>query len=151
MNITTRIKTFASNVSILSNVSLRGSLKDFEWFKDNFPSWFDAIGSSGSTSKRQAIKISTIYTCLNILGETFGALPFDVKQDSKEGRVTRKDHNVYRLIHDRPNPFTNAFDFWSTTDCMQSIKELNLKANHNIRDSCACRISTVCNLSKNSI
>lgn len=114
MSITNRIKTFASNVSILANVSLRGSLKDFDWFKDNFPSWFDAIGSSGSVSKRQAIKISAVYTCLNILGETFGSLPFDVKQDTKTGRVTRKDHPVYKLIHDRPNPFTSAFDFWST-------------------------------------
>lgn len=113
MNIATRIKTFASNVSILANVSLRGSLKDFDWFKDNFPSWFDATGEG--VSKRQAIKIAAVYTCLNILGETFGSLPFDVKQDTAKGRITRKDHPVYKLIHDRPNPFTNAFDFWSTT------------------------------------
>lgn len=115
VSIATRIKTFASNVSILANVSLRGSLKDFDWFKDNFPSWFDAIGSTGSVSKRQAIKISTVFACLNVLGETFGSLPFDVKQDTaKAGRITRKDSPVYKLIHDRPNPFTTAFDFWST-------------------------------------
>lgn len=114
MSIATRIKTFASNVSILANVNLRGSLKDFEWFKDNFPSWFDAVSGGEGVSKRQAIKISAVYTCLNILGETFGSLPFDVKQDTKTGRITRKDHPVYKLIHDRPNPFTTAFDFWST-------------------------------------
>ncbi|MFZ2905336.1 MAG: phage portal protein [Cyclobacteriaceae bacterium] len=114
MSITSRIKTFSSNVAFLANVSLRGSLTNIDWFKDNFPGWFDAIGSSTSVSKRQAVKISTVYTCLNILGETFGSLPFDVKQDTPQGRVTRKDHPVYKLIHDRPNPFTTAFDFWST-------------------------------------
>lgn len=114
MNITNRIKTFASNVSLLANVSLR-SLKDSDWFKENFPSFFDSVASSTGVSKRTAIKIATVYTCLNILGETFGALPFDVKQDDPvKGRITRKDSPVYRLIHDRPNPFTTAFDFWST-------------------------------------
>ena len=37
------------------------------------------------------------------------------------------------------------------TDCMQSIKELNLKANHNIGDMLTATSTTVCNLSKNSI
>lgn len=102
-------------MAALTKVSLRGSLKDFDWFKENFPSWFDAVGTSGSVSKRNAVKISTVYICLNILGETFGALPFDVKQDDpKRGRITRKDHPAYKLIHDRPNPYVNAFDFWST-------------------------------------
>jgi HK97 family phage portal protein len=115
VGILNRVKTFASNVGILSNISLRGSLKDTEWFKDNFPGWFESIDASGTFSKRKAMRISSVYTCLNILGETFGSLPFDVKQDTKNGRVTRKDHPVYKLIHDRPNSYTNAFDFWSTT------------------------------------
>lgn len=114
MNIATRIKNFASNVSLLTNVSLRGTLKDTNWFKENFTGWADAFGSNGTVSKRNAIKITAVYTCLNILGETFGSLPFDVKQDTAKGRVSRKDHPVYKLIHDRPNPYTNAFDFWST-------------------------------------
>jgi HK97 family phage portal protein len=98
----------------MANVSFRGSLKDDKWFQENFPGWFDAIGSGGSVSKRNAIKIGTVYICLNILGETFGSLPFDVKQDTSKGRITRKDSPVYKLIHDRPNPYTNAYDFWST-------------------------------------
>lgn len=115
MTILNRLGTFITNVDLLARVSLRGSLKDDAWFRDNFPGWFDAFGSTaGGVSKRNAIKISTVYTCLNILGETFGSLPFDVKQDTKAGRITRKDHPVYKLIHDRPNPYTNAFDFWST-------------------------------------
>ena len=36
-------------------------------------------------------------------------------------------------------------------NCMQSIKELNLKANHNLSLNCFTFLSTVCNLSKNSI
>jgi len=74
----------------------------------------DLITGGGKVSKRTAIRISTVYTCLNILGETVGSLPFDVKQETKKGKVTAYDHPAYKLIHDRPNPFTNAFDFWST-------------------------------------
>ncbi len=35
--------------------------------------------------------------------------------------------------------------------CMQSIKEHNLKANHNRRFYCVCILCSVCNLSKNTI
>lgn len=93
---------------------MRGSLKDDKWFAENFPSLFEAFPDGATVSKRNAVKISAVYTCLNILGETFGSLPFDVKQDTATGRKTRKDHPVYKLIHDRPNPYTTAFDFWST-------------------------------------
>lgn len=74
----------------------------------------DNIISSGKISKRTALKISTVFTCLNVLGESVAALPFDVKQETKSGKVTRYDHPAYKLIHDRPNPFTNAYDFWNT-------------------------------------
>lgn len=114
MGITNRIATFARNITMLAQVSLRGNLVDTKWWKDNFTGWLDAFPGTGSVSKRQAVRISAVYTCLNILGETFGSLPFDVKQDTTTGRTTRKDHPVYKLIHDRPNPYTTAFDFWST-------------------------------------
>jgi HK97 family phage portal protein len=98
----------------MGNVSFRGSLTDTKWWKDNLKSFFDANPSSETVSKRNAIRVSSVFICLNILGETFGSLPFDVKQDTKKGRITRKDHPVYKLIHDRPNPYTTAYDFWST-------------------------------------
>lgn len=107
MGIISRFRKLTKNIDFLS----KRNLTDVDWFKDNFPSWFD---TTSGVSKRQSLKISTVYTCLNILGETFGSLPFDVKEDTSEGRVTRKDHPVYKLIHSRPNPYTNAFDFWST-------------------------------------
>ncbi len=37
------------------------------------------------------------------------------------------------------------------TLCMQSIKEHNLKANHNSGNACLCKAWSVCNLSKNTI
>lgn len=75
--------------------------------------WGDVM--SGVSADR-AQKLSVVYTCLNVLGETVGSLPFDVKQYTKEGRVSAPGNPVYRLLHDRPNPHTTAFDFWSTAE-----------------------------------
>lgn len=75
--------------------------------------WGDPLSS---VSQERAQKLSVVYTCLNVLGETVGSLPFDVKQYTDKGRVSVPTHPVYRLLHDRPNPNTTAFDFWSTAE-----------------------------------
>ena len=75
--------------------------------------WGDVLSG---VSQERAQKLSVVYTCLNVLGETVGSLPFDVKQYTSKGRVSVPNHPVYRLLHDRPNPNTTAFDFWSTSE-----------------------------------
>lgn len=92
-------------------------LKQFDQWNAMFPSMFEgALSSTPSISETSAQKIATVFTCLNVLGETRGSLPFDVKENTPTGSVTVYDHPVHRLIHDRPNPYTTAFDFWSTVE-----------------------------------
>lgn len=81
-----------------------------------FPLMFEGGNTLPSISETSAQKLAAVFICLNVLGETRGSLPFDVKKNTKEGAVTEYSHPVHRLIHDRPNPFMTAFDFWSTTE-----------------------------------
>lgn len=67
----------------------------------------DLIGSS-------AMRISTVYTCVLVRAESLSTLPASVKQSTDTGSRTAYEHPVYRLIHDKPNPFQTASDFWKS-------------------------------------
>lgn len=60
-----------------------------------------------------ALKVTAFYAGLRIIAENIAALPKDVRRYTKQGPVSEKTGDIYRLINDRPNPYTNAFAFWS--------------------------------------
>lgn len=90
-------------------------LTQVELWKEMFPEMFIGFdGKAPAVTEKSAQKIATVFACLNVLGETYGAVPCDVKQETDKGKVTRSDLRIHYLLHDRPNPLTTAFDFWST-------------------------------------
>ena len=72
------------------------------------------IGSNESdepvTSTRGS-KITTVFNCLNVLAQDVATLPFNVKQDTKNGKETVRG-NLQRVIHEQPNPWMTAWQFW---------------------------------------
>lgn len=109
---------YTIRIGQLASVELRSGtagLKQFDLWREMFPDMF--LGFDGKTpavSESSAQKLAVVYSCLNVLGETYGSLPGDVKQYTDKGIVTRSDLYLHYLLHDRPNPYTTAFDFWST-------------------------------------
>ena len=106
-----RRKAFYSDV----NIQLRSTvgLKNFDLWNSIFPEF---TATRPNISVPLAQKLSIVYTCLNVLGETRGSLPCEVKQNTSNGRVSVPSNPIYRLVHDRPNPFMTAFDFWATIE-----------------------------------
>lgn len=89
-----------------------GNVKDFEPWKD-LPGFIDAFApTSPEVNEKTGQKLATVFTCLNVLRETRGSLPCDVKISSPQGRKIVYDHPVHYLVHDRPNPHMTAFTFW---------------------------------------
>lgn len=62
----------------------------------------------------QAIRVSTVFTCVLVRAESLSTLPASVKQSTPQGSKTAYSHPVHRLIHDKPNPFQTAAQFWKT-------------------------------------
>jgi HK97 family phage portal protein len=108
---------------IASSAQLRSAnLKQIDLWRQMFPSMFDWLDTSIPTvSPASGQRLSLVYSCLNVLGETRGAVPFQVKRYGPNGSENAYDHPVYRLIHDRPNPFMTAFSFWSTVEKLKHI------------------------------
>lgn len=109
-NFYSTLGTLASRADFRS--SGLGNLKTFEPWKE-LQGWIDAYAPTlPSVSAQSGQKLSTVYTCLNVLRETHGSLPCDVKQSTPSGRKTVYGHPVHYLVHDRPNPYMTAFTFW---------------------------------------
>ena len=108
---------FAQMGALASRGEFRSiGLKSFEAWNQMFPTMFEgALSNTPAISETSAQRIATVFTCLNIRGETLGFLPFSSKKNTPTGPQTEYG-NLHRLIHDRPNPDTTAFDFWSTIE-----------------------------------
>lgn len=60
---------------------------------------------------------ATYFACLKILSEAIGKMPLKLLRHSdKNGVVTMREHYLYKILHDRPNPYMTATSFWSTVE-----------------------------------
>ena len=60
---------------------------------------------------------ATYFACLKVLSESVGKLPLKLLQyNDRNGVRNAREHALYKLVHDRPNPFMTATVFWSTME-----------------------------------
>ena len=64
----------------------------------------------------QAIEEVTYYTCLKLLSETIGKMPFKYYQMTKEGRIRAEPTKATRLLTVRPNPYMTPTTLWTTVE-----------------------------------
>lgn len=77
--------------------------------------------SSGiSVSSESAMQQATVYSCVNVLSRTLGQLPCHLYRNMGGKRKEKADsHPVYELLHDQPNEWMTAPEFWGM--CMHSL------------------------------
>ena len=84
--------------------------------QDGKAAWYDYLGIASTDADEdvtveKASRIDTYFSCLNALAQDGSRLPFSVKQKTDKGRI-EVNNNIHKLIHDRPNSYTNAANFW---------------------------------------
>ncbi len=78
---------------------------------------FESLGLGRSdagnlVNERQAMRITTVFACINIIQQDLGSLPFSVFQDMGDGSVQEaKKLNVYKLIKN-PHEVMSPSVFW---------------------------------------
>ena len=66
-----------------------------------------------SINPETAMQISAFWGCVRLISQTIGTLPMAVYESLDDcTRKLRKDHVLYRLVHDQPNADHTAFEFW---------------------------------------
>lgn len=75
----------------------------------------DFLGLKGT--KEKALSEATYFACLKVLSESVGKLPLKLLQHrDNNGVITARGHPLYRVLHDRPNPYMTSTAFWSTVE-----------------------------------
>lgn len=60
---------------------------------------------------------ATYFACMKVLSEAIGKLPLKLlRYNEKNGVETARRHDLYYLLHDRPNPYMTSTNFWSTVE-----------------------------------
>lgn len=67
-----------------------------------------------SIGDKTAMRITTFFTCVLVRAEGLATMPCSVMQKTDDGSRTAREHPAHYLIHNRPNPFQTAHDFWKT-------------------------------------
>lgn len=61
-----------------------------------------------------AMRIATVFTCVLVRAESLSTLPVNVMQSTATGSKVAYNHPVYKLLHNKPNPFQTAASFWKS-------------------------------------
>lgn len=94
---------------------LRGSLQTTHPRDPVIASWLgiSAATSSGvSVTADQAMRFGVVAACVRILSESVGSLPAHVYRRLARGKQVSSTHPLYRIIHDQPNRWQTAVEFW---------------------------------------
>lgn len=102
------LKRFTTAVRILFNKSDRETIELNNLYK------FLGIDPHADEA---VLSESTYFACLKILSEAIGKMPLKLlRYTEKNGVVTMRKHYLYKILHDRPNPYMTATSFWSTVE-----------------------------------
>lgn len=66
-----------------------------------------------TVSNQGAMNITAMYAGIRIRSENIASFPKNVKLKTPHGWVDAPEHPAYSLINERPNSYTNKFDFWN--------------------------------------
>ncbi|MGN8117499.1 phage portal protein [Labrys sp. 22185] len=67
--------------------------------------------SGVTVNPRTAMGCTPVRAAVQAIAEPLGSLPVIVYKRTGDGKERASDHPVYRLLHDRANPWTSATDF----------------------------------------
>lgn len=81
-----------------------------EW--QNLATWLGVADTS-----EDALSEATYFACMKVLSESIGKLPLKLlKHTETDGVISARDHPLWRVLHDRPNPYMTSTSFWSTVE-----------------------------------
>ncbi|NRT32431.1 HK97 family phage portal protein [Clostridium beijerinckii] len=107
MGVISKIKNTFKNQAT-SEAETIGTNPTLEQLESFFHTSIEEISNSKLTS-------ASYYACMQIRCNAIAKLPIKLMQETEKGANKAVDHNLYKLLKKRPNPFTNAHDFlWAT-------------------------------------
>lgn len=98
------IQRFKNAISAFNTVTYDLNDKEF----------LEALGIKNTNKK--VISEVTYFTCLKMLSETMGKLPWKYYQNTAKGKIRADPNKAYELLTIRPNPMMTPTTFWTTVE-----------------------------------
>uniref|UniRef100_UPI0009FE8958 phage portal protein n=1 Tax=Tissierella creatinophila TaxID=79681 RepID=UPI0009FE8958 len=83
-------------------------------FGSTYSFFFGATTSGKTVNETTAMQTTAVYACVRILAETIASLPLHTYKSTSEGKEKARDHPIYHLLSDAPNPEMTSFVFRET-------------------------------------
>lgn len=79
----------------------------------NDPAFLEYVRTGdGSTSVKNALKVSAVWRCVELISGTMGMLPLPVRETQADGEIVNATtHPMYRILMHKPNQWQNAYQF----------------------------------------
>ena len=81
---------------------------------DKYKFYMGGSSSGKNVTERSAMQMTAVYSCVRILAEAVAGLPLHFYKHTEDGKVKAVEHNLYKLLHDEPNPEMSSFVFRET-------------------------------------
>ena len=66
---------------------------------------------------KNALSEATYFACMKVLREAIGKMPLKLlRYNERNGVETAREHPLYNIVANRPNPYMTATTFWSTVE-----------------------------------
>ncbi len=77
----------------------------------NFDELIDFVSSHSSVSEETGLKLSAVYSCINVLSSNMAQLPLHVMRRTGDKVEKATDHPAYDLLHLEPNRLSSSYDW----------------------------------------
>jgi len=84
------------------------------FFRNTYSFFFGNTTSGKTVNERTAMQTTAVYACVRILAETIASLPLHTYRYTENGKEKARDHPLYNLLANAPNPEMTSFVFRET-------------------------------------
>lgn len=102
------------HISIFSRLFKTRAEPKNSLFGSTYSFFFGSTSSGKTVNERTAMQTTAVYACVRILAETIASLPLHTYMNTESGKKKAKDHPIYYLLSDSPNPEMTSFVFRET-------------------------------------
>ncbi len=83
-------------------------------FNSTYSFLFGSTISGKTVNERTAMQTTAVYACVRILAETIASLPLHTYIHTDNRKEKARDHPIYHILSDAPNPEMTSFLFRET-------------------------------------
>lgn len=84
----------------------------------DFEDLTEFFSSYSSVSEEAGMKLSAVYSCINVLSSNLAQLPLHVMRRNGKSVERATDHPAYDLLHLEPNALTSSYDWRETSQAI---------------------------------